>query len=216
MSTKAHRAVIFKKDLTPERLNQHLTSGAYLAVDCEMMGLKPPRDRLCLVQMCDEAGNVSLVQIAPEQQEAPNLKQLLESDKITKIFHFARADLAFLRFQLGILVQPVFCTKVASKLARTYTERHGLRELAREFIGVDLNKNQQSSDWGRDKLSDEQIEYASNDVLFLNELKNILITMLEREERLDLAYKCFETLPLMVELDLLNYDFVFEHNTPKS
>ncbi len=212
------KPVIFRGDLTEERLLTHLSAGAgdekFLAVDCEMMGLKPVRDRLCLVQMCDEHGNVSLVQIGAEQQEAPNLKRLLEAKNITKLFHFARADLAFLRYQLGILVNPVFCTKIASKLARTYTDRHGLREVAREFVNIDLNKNQQSSDWGRDKLTPEQIEYAANDVLYLIEIRNILQEMLEREGRLELATKCFEALPLMVELDLLEYDFVFEHHPP--
>jgi ribonuclease D len=204
-----HKIQVFKGDLTEERLKQHQQAGGNLAVDCEMMGLKPNRDRLCLVQMSDQAGNISLIQIASDQQEAPHLKTLLEDPDVCKLFHFARADLAFLRFA------PVFCTKIASKLARTYTEKHGLRELAREFLGVDLNKNQQSSDWGKDKLTDEQIEYAANDVIFLIELKNILLQMLVREDRDALAYKCFEQIPLMVELDLLNYDFVFEHNSPK-
>jgi len=218
MASNNSKPVIFKQDLTPERLALHLGAGGdkgALAVDCEMMGLKPVRDRLCLVQMCDESGNVSLVQIASEQQEAPNLKTLLESTKVTKIFHFGRADLAFLRYQLGILVNPVFCTKIASKLARTYTDRHGLREVAREFLGIDLNKNQQSSDWGKDALSQEQIDYACNDVLYLVELKNTLEKILMREGRLELAERCFNQLPLMVELDLLEYDYVFEHNTPK-
>ena len=212
------KVVICKGDLTPERLITHLSAsgdGGHLAVDCEMMGLKPPRDRLCLVQMCDENKNVSLVQIQLGQQEAPNLQKLLEAENVIKLFHFGRADLAFLRYQLGIMVNPVFCTKIASKLARTYTERHGLRELARELLGLDLNKNQQSSDWGRDTLTQEQIEYASNDVLFLIELKKILEKILIREGRLELAQKCFEQIHLMVELDLLDYNFVFEHNTPK-
>jgi ribonuclease D len=215
----ASKPIIFKNDLTLERLATHFGAsgdGGHLAVDCEMMGLKPNRDRLCLVQMCDDNGNVSLIQIAPDQQEAPNLKKLLESEKVTKIFHFARADLAFLSYQLGIKVQPVFCTKIASKLARTYTDRHGLRELTREFMNVDLNKNQQSSDWGKDSLSGEQLEYAANDVIYLIEMKKILQNMLIREGRLELAERCFKQIDLMVELDLSEYDFVFEHNTPKS
>jgi ribonuclease D len=216
-NTTNNRPVILKNDLTPERLAIHLAAAGekgLLSVDCEMMGLKPIRDRLCLVQMADENGNITLLQIETDQQEAPNLKILLESEKVIKIFHFARADLAFLRYQLGILVNPVFCTKIASKLARTYTDRHGLRELAREFVGIDLNKNQQSSDWGKDTLSQEQIEYAANDVVYLIQLKNMLEKVLIRENRFELAEKCFEQIHLMVELDLLEYDFVFEHNNP--
>lgn len=219
MPSRANKPVILKEDLTDERLAIHLSAGGdngFLAVDCEMMGLKPIRDRLCVVQMCDENKNVTLVQISNAQQEAPNLKKLLESEKVTKVFHFGRADLAFLRFQLGILVKPFFCTKVASKIARTYTERHGLRDIARECVGIDINKNQQSSDWGRDNLSQEQIDYAANDVLHLLEIKDNLMQMLEREDRVDLAYKCFEHVPLLVELDLLEYDFVFEHSSPKN
>jgi|GEM_PF-351348 len=218
------RPIVLRKDLTEERLIIHQSAGksyqegehefGYLSVDCEMMGLKPSRDRLCLVQMCDEHRNITLVQIEPGQDEAPNLKKLLEDPNIIKIFHFARADLIFLRYQLGILVNPVFCTKVASKLARTYTERHGLREVSRELLGVDLNKNQQSSDWGKSNLSQEQIDYAIGDVLYLNELREKLSAILKREERLGLAQKCFDALELLVELDILNYDFLFEHSNP--
>jgi ribonuclease D len=219
MASAGSKSLILKGDLTAERLELHLNAGKneqkHLSVDCEMMGLKPVRDRLCLVQMCDEDGNVTLVQIQPEQQEAPNLKKLFEAKEVTKIFHFARADLAFLRYQLGILVNPIFCTKIASKLGRTYTDRHGLREVAREFLNIDLNKNQQSSDWGRDNLSSEQVDYAANDVLFLVELKRIFTEILSREGRLELAERCFAQVPLMVELDLLEYDFVFEHHAPK-
>ncbi|MDJ0625766.1 MAG: hypothetical protein QNJ31_05305 [Candidatus Caenarcaniphilales bacterium] len=217
MPIKGVKPVILRNDLTEERLAIHLSAGgdnSCLAVDCEMMGLKPVRDRLCLVQMCDENKNVTLVQIGSEQQEAPNLKKLLESEKITKVFHFGRADLAFLRFQLGILVKPFFCTKIASKIARTYTEKHGLREIAKEFIGIDLNKFQQSSDWGQNRLTQEQIEYAANDVIHLLEIKNILEEMLQREDRIELAKRCFEHIPLLVELDLLEYNFVFEHSLP--
>ncbi len=215
----SNKPLILRGDLTQERLLTHLSAGGEkgsLSVDCEMMGLKPIRDRLCLVQMCDENRNVTLLQIEPDQQEAPNLKILLEAPNITKLFHFARADLSFLRYQLGILVNPVFCTKIASKLARTYTDRHGLREVAREFLNIDLNKNQQSSDWGRNNLSPEQVEYAANDVLHLIEIKNVLTEMLYREDRLELAEKCFAQLPLMVELDLLEYDYVFEHHPPRN
>ena len=218
------RPLVLRRDLSEERLIVHQSAGksyqtenkkpGYLSVDCEMMGLKPSRDRLCLVQMCDEHRNITLLQIEPGQDEAPNLKKLLEDPQIIKIFHFARADLIFLRYQLGILVNPVFCTKIASKLARTYTERHGLREVARETLGVDLNKNQQSSDWGRNNLSQEQIDYAIGDVLYLNEIREKLSTVLKREQRLGLAQRCFEALEVIVELDILNYDFPFEHDHP--
>ena len=195
--------------------DRHERPQAMLSVDCEMMGLKHMRDRLCLVQICDQDKNVSLIQIEQEQQSAPNLQRLLEHTGICKIFHYGRADLVFLCYQLGILVNPVFCTKVASKLARTYTEKHGLRELVREFLNVDMNKYQQSSDWGKSNLSNDQIEYAESDVLYLVELKNILEKMLEREGKLKLAYRCFEMLPLLVQLDMLGYEYVFEHHPPK-
>ncbi|MDX1918432.1 MAG: hypothetical protein SFT81_04765 [Candidatus Caenarcaniphilales bacterium] len=215
------KPVIFKEDLSPERLAVHLGAahtekGGFLSVDCEMMGLKPWRDRLCLVQICDEHENISLIQISAEQQEAPLLKKIFEDTQVTKIFHFARADLAFLSYQLGINVDPIYCTKIASKLARTYTEKHGLRELAREFLNIDLNKNQQSSDWGQDNLSTEQVEYAKGDIIYLNQFRNKLTEMLHREGRYDLAERCFKQVPLMVELDLLQYEFVFEHHPPKS
>lgn len=218
------RPLVLRRDLTEERLITHQSAGksyqeddqqfGYLAVDCEMMGLRPSRDRLCLVQMCDEHRNITLLQIEPGQDEAPNLKKLLEDPNIIKMFHFARADLIFLRYQLGILVNPVFCTKIASKLARTYTDRHGLREVSRELLGVDLNKNQQSSDWGKGKLSQEQIDYAIGDVLYLNEIREKLSSILKREERFELAQRCFGTLQVLVELDILNYDFLFEHDHP--
>lgn len=214
---------VFEGDLSDERLAQHMGANqAYdekiqssLAVDCEMMGLNPHRDRLCLVQICDENHNVSLIQIKQNQNKAPNLQKLLEQENITKLFHYGRADLAHLRFQLGILVNPVFCTKIASKLARTYTDKHGLKENIKEFLGIELNKYQQSSDWGSDYLSQDQIEYAACDVIYLVELKDKLTAILEREGRLELAERCFEQVALLAELDILGYDFLFEHRVPK-
>ncbi|HEY9885853.1 MAG TPA: hypothetical protein V6C96_01195 [Vampirovibrionales bacterium] len=214
---RSKRPVVLRGDLDPERLALHLTAcedEALLAVDCEMMGLKLSRDRLCLVQMADPDGNITLVQIEPDQSDAPLLKKLLEDTDITKVFHFGRADLAIIAYQLGINVFPIFCTKVASKLARTYTEKHGLRDVTKEIIGLDLNKQQQSSDWGRDKLTPEQIEYAASDVVHLIRIKEGLTKMLEREERLALAERCFQHIPLLVELDILDYNFIFEHHPP--
>ena len=212
---------IFKQDLSDERLAIHLHAcdsegvGGDLAVDCEMMGLKPHRDRLCLVQISDAHKNISLIQIAPGQDSAPNLKKLLEHKNITKLFHFARTDVAYLSFYLDINTYPLFCTKIASKIARTYTDHHGLRGLVKEVMGIDLNKQQQSSDWGRDDLTKEQIEYAAGDVIYLIKLKEGMINMLEREGRMEIAERCFEQISLMSELDNLGYDYVFEHRVPK-
>lgn len=215
---------VFNGDLSSERLAQHLGAcDAYneelditgaLSVDCEMMGLNPNRDRLCLVQICDDNKNVSLVRISQGQTEAKNLKILLENPKIEKIFHFARADVAFLWQFLGIAVNPVFCTKIASKIARTYTDSHGLKNIVKEFLGIELNKYQQSSDWGREDLSPDQISYAAGDVLYLHEIKERLLEMLERESRLELAQECFQQINLMARLDLMGYEFIFEHNSP--
>lgn len=176
------------------------------------MGLIYQRDRLCLVQLCDPKGRVSAVRIAKGQTEAPNLKQLLEAANILKVFHFARFDVAMLRQNLGIQVTPVFCTKIASKLARTYTNRHGLKELVLELEKVELDKSSQSSDWGNAaNLSDEQLDYAANDVRYLLSVRQKLITMLQREDRWELAQQCFETLSVIVDLDLLHYKDIFEH-----
>ncbi len=214
------KPLIFKEDLTAERLSTHLAAskanerGGYLAVDCEMMGLKPARDRLCLIQICDEHKNVSLVQFKADQAPPQHLRELLEHKNVIKVFHYGRTDLAFLKYQFGLTVWPVFCTKIASKLARTYTEKHGLREVAREFLGLDINKNQQSSDWGKASFSPEQLEYAANDVFHLLEIRKVLDDMLVREGRIELAKRCFAALPLIVDLDLLEYDFPFEHHPP--
>ena len=196
----------------PDALCQEYLAADAIAVDTETMGLIYQRDRLCLVQLCDPKGRVSAVRIAKGQTEAPNLKQLLEAANVLKVFHFARFDVAMLRQNLGIQVTPVFCTKIASKLARTYTNRHGLKELVLELEKVELDKSSQSSDWGNAaNLSDEQLDYAANDVRYLLSVQQKLITMLQREERWELAQQCFETLSVIVDLDLLHYKDIFEH-----
>lgn len=185
-----------------------------VAIDTEAMGLNPHRDRLCLVQLSSGDGNVHLVQIAQGQTKAPNLKALLEDHHLIKIFHYARFDVAILNKYLGARVRPVFCTKIASRLVRTYTDRHGLKDLCRELIGVDLSKKQQSSDWGADQLSQEQLEYAASDVLYLHKLVNKLNFMLERTGRTDLAKSCFDFLPTRTDLDLMGWgdEDIFSHS----
>ncbi|MCZ2201729.1 ribonuclease H-like domain-containing protein [Cylindrospermopsis raciborskii] len=198
-------------DLDHPTLSEYLRSDA-LAVDTETMGLVPQRDRLCLVQLCNPEGKVTAVRIAQGQTHAPNLQQLLESTHVVKVFHFARFDLATLRHNLKIHVQPVFCTKIASKLARTYTNRHGLKELVQELEQVELDKSSQSSDWGNAvSLSDAQLSYAANDVRYLLSLQQKLSQMLQREERWQLAQECFSFLPTLVSLDLLHFKELFEH-----
>lgn len=196
----------------PEALCREYLAAEAIAVDTETMGLIYQRDRLCLVQLCDPKGRVTAIRIAKGQTEAPNLKQLLEATNVLKVFHFARFDLAMLRQNLGIQVTPVFCTKIASKLARTYSNRHGLKELVLELEQVELDKSSQSSDWGNAaNLSDEQLRYAANDVRYLLSVRPKLITMLQREGRWEIAQQCFEALPVIVTLDLLQYKDIFEH-----
>ena len=198
-------------DLTNTQLEQYLQAPA-LAVDTETMGLLPMRDRLCLVQLCDPQEQVTVVRIARGQAAAPNLKRLLEAVNVLKIFHFARFDIATLRYHLDIHVNPIFCTKVASKLARTYSPRHGLKDLIQELEQVELDKSAQSSDWGNAvNLSTEQLRYAANDVRYLITAAQKLRAMLEREERWELAQRCFLCLPTIAELDLLQYQGLFEH-----
>jgi ribonuclease D len=164
------------------------------------------------VQICDERDRVSVIRIERGQTEAPNLQQLLEASEITKIFHFARFDITTLRYHLGILVNPIFCTKLASKLIRTYSPRHGLKDVVQELAGVELDKSAQSSDWGNAmNLSEAQLKYAANDVRYLIEARQKLMAMLEREERLALAEECFRCLPTFAQLDILQYQNVFEH-----
>jgi ribonuclease D len=199
------------RDLTDATLSHYLQNDE-IAVDTETMGLLPQRDRLCLIQLCNKEGNVTAVRIAKGQTDAPNLKKLLEATNITKIFHFARFDLAALRYSLSIYVQPTFCTKIASKLARTYTQRHGLKDLVQELEKVELDKSSQSSDWGNAaNLSEAQLSYAANDVRYLIGARQKLVDMLKREERYEIALECFECLPTLVSLDLLQFKDVFEH-----
>ena len=199
------------RDLGDAALVQYLESTA-IAVDTETMGLLPQRDRLCLVQLCNEFGKVTAIHIAKGQADAPNLKKLLETANVVKVFHFARFDLATLRANLGIQVRPVFCTKIASKLARTYTNRHGLKDVVQELEKVELDKSSQSSDWGNAaSLSEAQLSYAANDVRYLLSVQHKLTEMLKREERWEIAQECFEFLPTIVSLDLLHFKDLFEH-----
>jgi ribonuclease D len=199
------------RDLTPDQLHAYLQSNC-LAVDTETMGLLPHRDRLCLVQLCNGAGQITVIRIERGQTSAPNLQQLMEAASVEKIFHFARFDIAALQNGLSIQTQPVFCTKIASKLIRTYSSRHGLKELVKELEGIELDKSAQSSDWGNpDNLGEKQLSYAANDVRYLIPMQAKLIAMLKREERWDLAQSCFQCLSTFVALDLLQYESVFEH-----
>ena len=183
-----------------------------IAVDTETMGLVIGRDRLCLVQLCDPQGFVTAIRIERGQTSAPNLEKVLQAEDITKVFHFARFDVAQFLATFGVQTTPIFCTKIASKLARTYTSSHGLKSLVRELAGVELDKAAQSSDWGDlDSLSEEQLSYAANDVRYLIEAKEKLTTMLEREGRWDLAQKCFLSVPVFAELDSNHYANIFEH-----
>ena len=199
------------RDLTEAILSNYL-QGDSMAVDTETMGLLPGRDRLCLVQLSDPLGQVTAIRIHKRQQEAPNLKQLMEANNIVKVFHFARFDVAMLQHYLDIKVSPIFCTKIASKLARTYTSKHGLKDLVMELEKVELDKSAQSSDWGNaENLTEKQLNYAANDVRYLLSAREKLIKMLKREERWELAQQCFECLPVFVGLDLLQYKDIFEH-----
>lgn len=184
------------------------------AVDTETMGLKPGRDRLCLVQLSPGDGTVDVVRIDKGQTSAPNLGLLLTDPQITKVFHFARFDVAMLKQALGIDVAPLWCTKIASRLTRTYTDRHGLKDLARELLNIELSKQQQSSDWGAAELSEAQLEYAASDVLHLHQIKEALEARLVREGRQELAEACFGFLPVRAALDLLGWDDqdIFSHS----
>lgn len=181
-------------------------AGSSIAVDTETLGLNPHRDRLCVVQISTGNGDAHLVQLGENDYEtAKNLKRVLADDKVEKIFHFARFDVAVIKHYLNVDVTPVYCTKIASKLVRTYTDRHGLKDLARELLGIDLDKKQQSSDWAADELSPEQKSYAASDVLYLHAMKDKLNDMLNREGRTDLAKACFAFLPVRAQLDLTGW-----------
>jgi ribonuclease D len=185
-----------------------------VAIDTETLGLKPHRDRLCVVQISPGDGSADIIRIAPGQKKAPNLVALLKNRKITKIFHFARFDVAVLQHALGVTTEPVFCTKIASRLTRTYTDRHGLKDICAELLDVQLSKVQQSSDWAAEKLSPAQLEYAASDVLYLHRLKAELDKRLARENRTALADACFKFLPSRAKLDLSGWDEedIFAHS----
>jgi ribonuclease D len=179
--------------------------GNVVAIDTETMGLKPRRDKLCLVQLSSGDGDAHLVQLDRSTYDAPNLKKLLVDPKVMKIFHFARFDIAVMQYYLKVVCQPVYCTRTASKIVRTYTDKHGLRDVCRELLDTDLNKHQQSSDWGADNLTQDQLEYAANDVYHLHKLKEKFDVMLAREGRTDLARRVFDFLPTRAELDILGW-----------
>lgn len=183
-------------------LPDDLDLGPVVAIDCETMGLNPHRDRLCVIQMSSGDGNAHLVQIAKGQTKAPNLCRMLEDPNVLKLFHFGRFDIAAMYHAFGALTAPVYCTKIASKMVRTYTDRHGLKNLLNELLGVDISKHQQMSDWGAATLSNAQLDYAASDVLYLHRLREALDKRLEREGRTDLAQSCFDFLPTRARLDL--------------
>lgn len=182
-----------------------LDLGPIVAIDCETMGLNPHRDRLCLIQMSGGDGNCHLVQVAIGQTEAPNLCKMLENPDVLKLFHFGRFDIAALFNAFGALSAPVYCTKIASKLVRTFTDRHGLKVLLQDMVGVDISKQQQQSDWGAEKLTAAQLDYAASDVLYLHQLKDAFDVLLAREGRTDLAQSCFDFLPTRARLDLAGW-----------
>ncbi|MDP5333883.1 MAG: ribonuclease D [Paracoccaceae bacterium] len=191
---------LYKNDL-PDGLEL----GPVVAIDCETMGLNPHRDRLCVVQLSGGDGHAHIVQIMKGQTEAPNLAALLENPEVLKLFHFGRFDIAAMYNAFGALAQPVYCTKIASKLVRTFTDRHGLKYLLQDLVGVDVSKQQQQSDWGAVDLTTAQMDYAASDVLYLHRLKDALDTMLVREGRAGMAQACFDFLPMRAKLDLAGW-----------
>lgn len=206
MSTKSGKTAAKSTAKTKIQLHQgdlpkNVDLGAVVAIDTEAMGLNNQRDRLCLVQLSGGDGQVHLVQIAPGKVNAPHLKALLTDPKVLKLFHFGRFDIAILQHNFGIDIKNVYCTKIASRLCRTFTDKHSLATLCRELLGIDLNKQQQSSDWGAEKLSKEQLTYAADDVLYLHKIKAQLDEMLAREGRTKLAQSCFDFLPTRAKLD---------------
>jgi ribonuclease D len=209
MKSKAKSIEIYQGDLPDD-----LVFGSSVAVDTETLGLKPHRDRLCLIQVSAGDGICHLVQFPnANYEDASNLKTLITDTKVTKIFHYARFDVAIIKKNLGVLCTPVYCTKIASRLVRTYTGNHGLKDVTRELVGIELNKEQQSSDWAVDSLSADQIEYAAADVLYLHKIKEKLDEMLIREGRTKLAEACFEFLPTRTDLDLAGWgeEDIFSH-----
>lgn len=196
----AMKTKLYKNDL-PDGLNL----GPIVAIDSETLGLNPVRDRLCLVQLSSGDGTAHMVQFTDGKYDAPNLKKLLNDRAVTKLFHYARFDVAMFRRYLGVITAPIYCTKIASKLVRTYTDKHGLKDIVRELLSTDLSKEQQSSDWGAPELTEKQLAYAANDVAYLHRLKDVLDGMLAREGRTGLAEACFDFLPVRAELDLAGW-----------
>ena len=202
---------VFDEDLSEESFKLFKSTNK-LAIDTEAMGLIHGRDRLCLVQICDEKDNVCCIRIKPKQTKAKRLQSLLEDPAIEKIFHFARFDIAALASNLTINVKSIFCTKIASKIGRTYSPRHGLKEVIMELVGVELDKQAQSSDWGKvDELSETQLAYAANDVRYLIPARQKLYEMLKREGRWELTEKCFDCIPVIAELDRFRFINIFDH-----
>ncbi len=206
-ASKASRGIALKETgmtitLHKGDIPRDLKFGSSIAIDTETMGLNPARDRLCLIQLSAGDGNAHLVQFAPDEYAAPNLKAMLQDTSITKLFHFGRFDIASIKAYLNVECTPVYCTKIASRLARTFTDRHSLKDLCKELLGVELSKQQQSSDWGAVTLSEEQLAYAASDVLYLHKLKEKLDAMLEREGRTHLAQAAYDFLPARASLDL--------------
>ncbi len=195
-------------------LPDDLDLGPVVAIDCETMGLNPHRDRLCVIQMSGGDGNAHLVQVAKGQTEAPNLCRMLEDPNVLKMFHFGRFDIAAMYHAFGALTAPVYCTKIASKLVRTYTDRHGLKNLLQELLSVDISKHQQMSDWGAETLTNAQLDYAASDVLYLHQLREKLDERLAREGRTEIAQACFDFLPTRAKLDLAGWpeQDIFAHS----
>ena len=201
----------YHNDIDSDLYNLYKNS-SYLGVDTEAMGLIHGRDRLCLIQICNELKFTSCIKIELNRSSSPNIKNLFEDEKITKIFHYARFDVAALKCNLEINTKNIFCTKIASKLARTYTNKHGLKELIHELLGIELDKSSQSSDWGSNEdLTSEQIDYAANDVKYLIQAMHKLEVILKREGRYELAQECFKTIPVHADLDILKFSNIFEH-----
>ena len=207
----SEKIIFCENDLTEELFNTYKSS-KYLAVDTEAMGLHHGRDRLCLIQICNDSNLTSCIKIEIGSRKAARVQNLLEDKKIMKIFHYARFDVAALKCNLKIETQNIFCTKIASKLARTYTNKHGLKDLISELIGIELDKSSQSSDWGSEEnLSQDQINYAANDVKYLIKAMEKLTVILKREERYEIAQKCFTVIPIYSELDIQHFINIFEH-----
>ena len=183
-------------------LPDDLDLGPFVAIDCETMGLNPHRDRLCVVQLSGGDGNAHIVQIMKGQTEAPNLVRLLENPDVLKLFHYGRLDIAAMLAAFGAVTAPVYCTKIASRLVRTYTDRHGLKNLLQELLNVDISKQQQSCDWGAETLTEAQLEYAASDVLYLHQLREVLNGRMIREGRMEMAQACYDFLPMRAQLDL--------------